>query len=430
MTSGISKLYENRRANQQLLRQLTVGDLCFVVLFNLLLFESVLEKNIWEPFSYLDEGITVLLVAIALVKAPKCSHRLLNKNDRICIGLLFLLLAIGLISSISSELNIPTYMLAVDAFTCCKFLFMYLSCLILMGDTSRILKILVVEAKILVVVMAVFGLGSIVYDFGMSGAESRFGIHVFNFIFYHSSVLVWVGVALTAVLVADKRTNSFFIVAALIAVCLTLRFKGICWAALVVIFLMNRSNKKLGLPYILAGLLAAGALGYEQMSYYYGSDAGDTSRGAMMLGSIQIMLDYFPLGSGFASFGSAMASDLYSPLYYEYGLSTVYGLMPAYHPFASDTFWPIVIGQFGFIGTVLVILLFLFLVKSVLLHAGGSWVAPTVVLSYLLLSSLGETSIFNPFAVLLAFSLAVIIKNDSLADLKVEVGDSIKRTER
>ncbi|WP_140398057.1 hypothetical protein [Lachnoclostridium sp. An169] len=60
--------------------------------------------------------------------------------------------------------------------------------------------------------------------------------------------------------------------------------------------------------------------------------------------------DYFPLGSGFATFGSDQAARQYSPLYYLYGFTRLFGMNPDDGSFLSDTFWAMALGQFGWIG--------------------------------------------------------------------------------
>ena len=63
----------------------------------------------------------------------------------------------------------------------------------------------------------------------------------------------------------------------------------------------------------------------------------------------QILLDYFPFGSGLASFASFASATNYSTLYYEYGIDKVWGLSPAYSEFICDAYYP-TLCQFGIVG--------------------------------------------------------------------------------
>jgi hypothetical protein len=68
-----------------------------------------------------------------------------------------------------------------------------------------------------------------------------------------------------------------------------------------------------------------------------------------------ILRDYFPFGSGFASFATYSSGEYYSDLYGRYGLDNIYGLSKSYHGYISDTFYPS-LSQFGIAG----ILFFIF----------------------------------------------------------------------
>jgi hypothetical protein len=76
------------------------------------------------------------------------------------------------------------------------------------------------------------------------------------------------------------------------------------------------------------------------------------ARLALYMGSIEVARDHFPLGGGMGRYGSWMARVEYSPLYREYGLDNVSGLRPNNPQYATDTFWPMVLGEFGVIGLV------------------------------------------------------------------------------
>ena len=70
----------------------------------------------------------------------------------------------------------------------------------------------------------------------------------------------------------------------------------------------------------------------------------------------QILLDYFPFGSGLASFASNASAVNYSTLYYDYGLDKVWGLSPSKTDFICDAYYPSLC-QFGVVGVCLFIYL-------------------------------------------------------------------------
>jgi len=65
-----------------------------------------------------------------------------------------------------------------------------------------------------------------------------------------------------------------------------------------------------------------------------------------------IFKDYVPLGSGLASFATATCGKYYSPLYYKYGLDSIWGLTPHNPMFIADTFYP-TLAQYGLVGVFL-----------------------------------------------------------------------------
>ncbi len=66
--------------------------------------------------------------------------------------------------------------------------------------------------------------------------------------------------------------------------------------------------------------------------------------------SVQIANDFFPFGAGPGRFASWMSRTNYSPLYYDYGLSTIPGLSPVRSILINDTFFPMIIGEYGYFG--------------------------------------------------------------------------------
>lgn len=114
---------------------------------------------------------------------------------------------------------------------------------------------------------------------------------------------------------------------------------------------------------IIIGILAVAAIwiNFEKFSMYFitGQEDGQ-ARTYMYYTSFKLLKDYFPLGTGFGTFGTAAVGEFYSPLYYKYGLFYIWGLGPddfhTDHSFITDTFYPVILGQFGIIGLILFIM--------------------------------------------------------------------------
>lgn len=119
-------------------------------------------------------------------------------------------------------------------------------------------------------------------------------------------------------------------------------------------------------------ILAAVAIwvNYEKFSMYFitGYDEG-AARTLMYYTSLEMLKDYFPFGSGFGTFGTDASGLYYSPIYYKYGLNYVFGCSPNDYgtetSFFMDTFYPVILGQFGIIGTILFIKFWLIKLKEI-----------------------------------------------------------------
>jgi hypothetical protein len=84
---------------------------------------------------------------------------------------------------------------------------------------------------------------------------------------------------------------------------------------------------------------------------YFGSHS-QAARTLLTLRSFDVAGAHFPFGAGFGRYGSFLAGVDYSPEYYAAGLDEVYGLMPTppYNTFLTDTFWPAILGESGYVG--------------------------------------------------------------------------------
>lgn len=92
----------------------------------------------------------------------------------------------------------------------------------------------------------------------------------------------------------------------------------------------------------------------ERWALFVSGADGLTVRAGLHLAALEIAQARFPLGAGTGSFGSSPAHEIfYSPYYHFYGISELYGGSEWNGAFLTDTFWPKVLGENGFIGLAL-----------------------------------------------------------------------------
>lgn len=80
-------------------------------------------------------------------------------------------------------------------------------------------------------------------------------------------------------------------------------------------------------------------------------------RRVLYLTSFEIARDYFPFGAGLGRYAGWISSLYYSPVYEQYGLSTLYGLSAETGSFIMDTQWANILGELGILGFIAYVVL-------------------------------------------------------------------------
>ncbi|MDD4822769.1 MAG: O-antigen ligase domain-containing protein [Bacteroidales bacterium] len=110
---------------------------------------------------------------------------------------------------------------------------------------------------------------------------------------------------------------------------------------------------------------------WKKFAFYFVSfsvdDEESLARPFLYLTSFYIFLDYFPFGSGLASFATAASGSTYSDIYYQYDLNTIWGLSPDFPAFVADTYYPS-LAQFGVFGLLLFIFFWIRIFKEALFY--------------------------------------------------------------
>lgn len=81
-----------------------------------------------------------------------------------------------------------------------------------------------------------------------------------------------------------------------------------------------------------------------------------------------ILQDYFPFGSGFASYGTYASGLYYSDIYAEYGIDGVWGMTKNYYSFIADTYYPS-LAQFGIAGIFLYLTFWIYILRKAFIYA-------------------------------------------------------------
>lgn len=150
----------------------------------------------------------------------------------------------------------------------------------------------------------------------------------------------------------------------------------------------------------------------RQIGYYFNNIRDETARSVLLRTSFKIAEDFQPFGTGFGTFASAMSAEPYSRVYYMYHIQNVWGLSKNYPIFISDSFWPMILGQSGYLGLLIYILILgmlVWLVFDTRKHNMWVYASGLTILVYLGISSVGESAFVNTYAVGYAFILGILL---------------------
>ena len=389
---------------------MTCIELLALIAFNLLLFQPIIEI-ILPPFSYYDEILAVSsLLSLFFSMAMRKSR--FTREMKIALCLLFAIVVIGLFGNFLSGIVSDTFFILVDILACSKFFIIYFALKSILGNTSYFVSYMARESKVLLVLMLACLVINQFVDIGMT-YEMRYGLKAFQFVFIHPTHMVTLSLACMAFIYSDASNGwKKYIGIALVLMAMSLRSRWVALALVIVLIIIFVKKGSTRAPFVVIGVgsVSAFLVGQAQMSVYYGS-ASESARGHLMTTALSVFQNFFPLGAGFASFGSGVTKTIYSPLYYQYGLQNVYGLAPNNPSYLTDTFWPVVLAQFGFLGLIIWLLLLIMLVVEFyrLGIASGMLVLSLTMIAAILISTTASGSIFSMqmITLLVAFMTAM-----------------------
>ena len=345
-----------------------IYELGYIILFIFLFLQSVLSK-ISLIFSYSDELFACWGLWVFIQEPIRGGiWREYPKVMKI-IRLSLFIVIVGWISTAIYRIQPSLSSNFWDCFTFLKiFLIFFLSVYLLRNSRfNRIIESVHQVTVIYILSGFVFLIISQFVNIGMS-FEKRFGFNDFMFINPnpgdYSSTLI---ISLVIFHIASfymRRSLLLLKTITVILIIFTFRGKALGFIAtyfMVVLFIKryNKLSKKSLLILAATGILG----GYFQIRYYFLDNV--TPRALFLVNGITTANEYFPLGAGYSTYGSNMAKINYSPLYEQYGFDSVWGMNQEEQQFLNDNFWPMIMGQYGWIGLVMYVGILLIIFKLV-----------------------------------------------------------------
>lgn len=231
-----------------------------------------------------------------------------------------------------------------DAFLCIKFwLALYVGKKIFAKiDMQKYASKIYFHVKCITILYGVL----IVIDYSLHifQATERYGLRSEQLMYTHPTVLVACCVFLIMILLSLKNYvtgSKKYIIMLLLIMCSTLRSKafGAALAIILICYFVFVRKKKITLRTMLLFIPLVVILGWDQIQYYFFSSIiPDSARYQLLTKAFEIARDMFPLGAGFATFGSYYSGVYYSSVYAAYGLSNINGLRIGASQFISDSF--------------------------------------------------------------------------------------------
>lgn len=147
------------------------------------------------------------------------------------------------------------------------------------------------------------------------------------------------------------------------------------------------------------------AVAYQKIELYFlegireeveGEPNDYLARFVLYVTSFEILRDYFPFGSGLASFATHASGAYYSGIYEKYAIDTVWGLSKSYNKFIADTYYPS-LAQFGVAGVLLFITFWIYVFRKaarffIRTRQTRMLVIVTLIIGYVLIENIADAS--------------------------------------
>ncbi|MDD6728005.1 MAG: hypothetical protein PUE08_02125 [Eubacteriales bacterium] len=326
-------------------------------IFVVILFLVMIVIEVGNGRSYHDEVIGIISAVYLLFMRKKIERR-----DMITLVTLAVVVAIGIVSNLVSNLTSSIFSICVDIIAETKLIFGFFAIKYFLSDKEKqaTINMLLPLSKLYTLAAFSCSIISLFTDIGMSG-EERYGIPSFKFIFFHNHQYVAVYMLFFGVLVCNKKMSDterkIYYALAIVSLMLATKAPPIIFSVIFIgLAFYFKKHDVISPGVMILGIILIVTLGWYQIENYLLRD--DVPRHIFFEYSFKTANNYFPLGSGFSTFGSDQAARNYSKLYYQYGFDKMYGMTPEEGMFLSDNFWAMAIGQFGWIGSLVYISVF------------------------------------------------------------------------
>lgn len=337
----------------------------FACILFVLMMQIVLQEKIGF-LQYVDEFVAILSLLYITIKILSG-----NVEKRICIDFVIILIifSLGLIGTIVFKNQTNRMAIITDIGNLFKAFVSFYAFYISFKNkdnwfNEKLIKYLSTFCKMVILPGFLLSIVNLFYNIGMY-TDYTYGIRSFHYIFlrvgnlYSFCVMSLIILTLNLKNDTHKTGDFLFIVLTIILMISTLRTRAFLFALLYVmgyLYFIKEKKIKIKLRYIILFLAIALYIALPKINHYYVENT-NTARYVLVEYGIITARDYYPIGAGYGTYGTYAAKEYYSPLYYRYNFNQYHGLSENYGAFLTDDYWPAILGEFGFIGVILMIIL-------------------------------------------------------------------------
>lgn len=383
-----------------------------ISLFYFMIFQNVLE-NYFNIFGILDEAMSAAIVIIAIINilSSRRKYVICKNNKKILVSVLALII-IGIIGNLKTDYQTMIPALK-DAVCVLKGIITYVFIPLCLSNLNldEYLTTMNNHLKFITGLVFLTVIGNLLFDI-FPYYEIRFGIKSQQIFFTHPTYLASFSVIIIILLsvnLREHKENKKYIILMLLVLASTLRFKSIAFIPIYMYlyYIVFKKQRKLQLLDVGILCVLGGVFAISQVMEYFNNP--DWARNVLTMNSLNIAKDNFPIGTGFGTYASWASGESYSNIYYDYNISTTWGISPDFYEFIADTFWPMIIGQFGVLGLGIYIYILLRIYKNIINNDNlDYYFGQILALLYLIILSIAEASFSGPIVVVYMALIAVL----------------------
>lgn len=340
------------KSNQNRNNRYYIKSIFVVILFLVLIISEIVRNG-----GYIDE-----IIGVSSIIYLAFSRKKIERRDIITIVVLSFVVLLGVISNLISGINNSLFSIGIDIVAETKLLFAFFAMKYFLSNKEKqaTINMLLPLAKLYTISAFLLSIVSQFINIGMTGG-TRYGIKEFKFIFNFSFQYVAIYILVFGILVCNNKMRAnvrlTYYVMGIISIILATKGPPIMFSIIFVgLSFYFKKHDRISPVIMLIGAAILACAGWFQIETYLLNE--NAPRHIFFQYSFKTANNYFPFGSGFATYGSDQAARNYSRLYYLYGFNELNGMNPDNPAFLSDTFWPMAIGQFGWFGSIAYIIAF------------------------------------------------------------------------